>query len=193
MVNLRAEHDNGAPLGEAEPTGFLRAAPPFRLLRMLERSAGGGCRGRTEGIVVARTDEDRERRASLRARRTAEAAEADDRRVEERRLQWQREGVYMTRAEIEAGGPCRGCGQPLLDGLGDWDSLNNLTRISGQSMTGLRNCTANGTGTAGRTAGAWAVTGPCTAGTAARCRPCQSSKLSGSRGSCPLPARGRRT
>ena len=73
------------------------------------------------------TDEERERRASLRARRTAQAAEADDRRVEERRLQWQREGVYMTRAEIEAGEPCRGCGQPLLDGLGDWGPLNNLT------------------------------------------------------------------
>ena len=49
------------------------------------------------------SDEERERRASLRARLTAEAAEADDRRMEERRLQWPREGVYMNRAKIEAG------------------------------------------------------------------------------------------
>jgi hypothetical protein len=48
--------------------------------------------GEYSGIVVARmTDEERERRTTLRARRTAEAAEADDRRVEERRLQRQRE------------------------------------------------------------------------------------------------------
>jgi hypothetical protein len=33
----------------------------------------------------------------------------------------------MTRAEIEAGEPCRRCGQPLLDGLGDSGPLNNLT------------------------------------------------------------------
>jgi len=31
-------------------------------------------------------------------------------RVAERRLQWQREGVYMTWAEIEAGEAGRGCG-----------------------------------------------------------------------------------
>jgi hypothetical protein len=63
----------------------------------------------------------------VRARRAAEAAEADDQRVEERRLQWQREGTYLSWAEIEAGEPSRGCGQPLLDGLGDWYPLNKLT------------------------------------------------------------------
>jgi hypothetical protein len=30
-------------------------------------------------------------------------------------------------AELEADEPCRGCGQPLRDGLGDWPSLLNLT------------------------------------------------------------------
>jgi hypothetical protein len=100
----------------------------FRLLR-----DAGGIRSRRRsrdkgGIVVAgMTGEGRDRRASSRARRAAEAAEADDRRVEGRRLQWQREGVYMTRAKIEAGEPCRGCGQPLLDGLGDRGPLSNLT------------------------------------------------------------------
>ena len=33
----------------------------------------------------------------------------------------------MTGDEIEAGEACRGCGQPLLDGLGDRGPLNNLT------------------------------------------------------------------
>jgi hypothetical protein len=73
------------------------------------------------------TDEQREQLALLRARRAAEAAEEEDRRTEERRQQWQREGAYMSRAEMEAGEPCRGCGQPLLDGAGDWSPLLQLT------------------------------------------------------------------
>jgi hypothetical protein len=73
------------------------------------------------------TDEQREQKALLRARRAAEAAEEEDRRTEERRQQWQREGTYMTWAEMEAGEPCRGCGQPLLDGTGDWPLLFQLT------------------------------------------------------------------
>ena len=28
---------------------------------------------------------------------------------------------------MEAGEPCRGCGQPLLDGMGDWPPLLRLT------------------------------------------------------------------
>ena len=73
------------------------------------------------------TSEQREHRALLRARRAAEAAEAEDRRLGERRRQWQCDGAYLSRAELEAGEPCRGCGQPLLDGLGDWYPLNQLT------------------------------------------------------------------
>jgi hypothetical protein len=73
------------------------------------------------------TDEQREQKALLRARRAAEAAEEADRRTEERRQQWQREGTYMSWAEIEAGEPCRGCGQPLLDGMGSWPPLLQLT------------------------------------------------------------------
>jgi hypothetical protein len=73
------------------------------------------------------TDEERERWALLRARRAAQAAEADDRRVEARRLRWQAEGMALSWAEIEGGESCRGCGQPLLDGLGSWYPLNKLT------------------------------------------------------------------
>jgi hypothetical protein len=77
--------------------------------------------------MAQQTGERREHRALLRARRAAEAAEQDDRRLEERRRQWQRDAAYLSRAELEAGEPCRGCGQPLLDGLGDWPPLNQLT------------------------------------------------------------------
>jgi DNA repair exonuclease SbcCD ATPase subunit len=73
------------------------------------------------------TDEQREQRALSQARKAAEAAEEEDRRREERRQQWRREGTYMSRAEMEAGEPCRGCGQPLLDGAGDWLPLSQLT------------------------------------------------------------------
>ena len=73
------------------------------------------------------TSEEREQRALLRARRAAVVAEEEDRRLEERRQHWQREGAYLSWAELEAGEPCRGCGQPLLDGLGGWPPLNQLT------------------------------------------------------------------
>jgi hypothetical protein len=72
-------------------------------------------------------DEQREQRAHARARRAAVAAEEEDRRLAERREQWERDGIYLSRAELEAGEHCRGCGLPILDGLGDWYPLNQLT------------------------------------------------------------------
>jgi hypothetical protein len=73
------------------------------------------------------TSVQREERALARARRAAVAAGEEDRRLREREQQWQRDGAYMSRAELEAGEPCRGCGQPLLDGLGSWPPLSRLT------------------------------------------------------------------
>jgi hypothetical protein len=58
-----------------------------------------------------------EERASARARRTAEDAEQQELRRRAKREQWTREGMYLTRDEFEAGEPCRGCGQALLDDL----------------------------------------------------------------------------
>lgn len=78
-------------------------------------------------ITAQMTSEQHERRDLLRARRAAEEAEVEDRRLEERRQQWQREGAYMSWTELEVGEPCRGCGQPLLDGLGAWPPLNQVT------------------------------------------------------------------
>jgi hypothetical protein len=73
------------------------------------------------------TSDQREQRAFARARRAAAAAEEEDQRLAERRQQWQRDGSYLSRAELEAGEHCRGCGLPILDGLGDWYPLNQLT------------------------------------------------------------------
>ena len=72
-------------------------------------------------------DDQRAQRALLRARQEALAAEEDDRRLEERRQRWLREGMHLTSAEVAAGEPCRGCGEPLLDGIGDWYPLNQLS------------------------------------------------------------------
>lgn len=41
--------------------------------------------------------------------------------------QWDANGTQLTRDEIEAGVACRGCGQPIIDGLGDWPSIVKLT------------------------------------------------------------------
>lgn len=66
-------------------------------------------------------------RALKRARARAEQAERDARRLRDQRRRWQEEGTHLTRAEFEAGVPCRGCGEPWLDGLGDWPALLDMT------------------------------------------------------------------
>jgi hypothetical protein len=63
----------------------------------------------------------------MRARREALAAEEDELRLEQRRQQWIDQGAYLTRAELEAGEPCRGCGGPILDGLGNWPAMMHMT------------------------------------------------------------------
>ena len=66
-------------------------------------------------------------RALKRARARAEQAERDARCMRDQRRRWQAEGTYLTRAEFEAGVPCRGCGEPWLDGLGGWPALLDMT------------------------------------------------------------------
>ena len=73
------------------------------------------------------TEEQRQRRALARARREALQAEEDDLRRELRREQWRREGTYLSYEEYVAGVPCRGCGEPLSDGLGSRWPTNKLT------------------------------------------------------------------
>ncbi|MFJ2844892.1 hypothetical protein ACIPD2_25100 [Streptomyces griseofuscus] len=73
------------------------------------------------------TEEQREQRAAARARQKALAAEEEDRRDNERRERWAQEGMRLTWEEFEAGEPCRGCGKPMYDRLGDWPPLLKLT------------------------------------------------------------------
>ncbi|MGW5116484.1 hypothetical protein ACWEQ8_13805 [Streptomyces noursei] len=73
------------------------------------------------------TEEQRQQRARARARREALRAEEDDRRREEKREEWERDGTYLSREEFEAGHPCRGCGEPILDGRGDRPPLLRMT------------------------------------------------------------------
>jgi hypothetical protein len=73
------------------------------------------------------TEAQRQQRARARARSEALQAEEDDQRTEEKREQWEREGTYLSREEFKAGHPCRGCGEPILDGLGDQPPLLRMT------------------------------------------------------------------
>ena len=73
------------------------------------------------------TEEQRQKRALARARRAALEAEGDDRRGEERRQQWDREGTQLTLEEYRQGVPCRGCGELLQDGRGSWPPLLRMT------------------------------------------------------------------
>ncbi|MEZ0064313.1 hypothetical protein ABIA32_000291 [Streptacidiphilus sp. MAP12-20] len=66
------------------------------------------------------TEEQRLQRAAKRALRAALDAEAEDQRKRERRDLWQREGMCLSWEEYVAGEPCRGCGEPVSDGLGNW-------------------------------------------------------------------------
>lgn len=73
------------------------------------------------------TEEQRQKRALTRARRGALEAEEDDRRSEERRQQWEREGTRLTLEEYRQGVPCRGCGELLQDERGSWPPLLRMT------------------------------------------------------------------
>ena len=73
------------------------------------------------------SEEQRQRRALVRARREAIQAEEDDLRFARRREQWRLEGTYLSYEEYAAGVPCRGCGEPLLDGQGSRWPPNKLT------------------------------------------------------------------
>lgn len=73
------------------------------------------------------TEEQRAQRAAARARREAFAAEEEDRLENERREKWRREGTRLSWEEYRAGVACRGCGEPMYDGLGDWPGLMYLT------------------------------------------------------------------
>ncbi|MFI5803478.1 hypothetical protein [Streptomyces sp. NPDC051561] len=73
------------------------------------------------------TEEQRQQRAAARARQKALASEEEDRQDRERRERWAREGMRLTWEEVVAGEPCRGCGEPMHDSLGNWPPLMKLS------------------------------------------------------------------
>ncbi|QYF74391.1 hypothetical protein [Cryobacterium sp. PAMC25264] len=53
--------------------------------------------------------------------------EARAHRDEAKRREWREKGMYLTREQAAAGEPCRGCGLPVIDNLGDWPGTMYLT------------------------------------------------------------------
>jgi len=72
------------------------------------------------------SDEEKARRATDRRRHGAVLAEDEAARQTRKRRQWLANGTYLSRGELEARVPCRGCGQSIIDGLGEWLPLMKL-------------------------------------------------------------------
>jgi hypothetical protein len=77
--------------------------------------------------MATRTDEQKAAQAEKRRRKEALAAEAEYERNEAKRREWEVNGTRLSREELEAGVPCRGCGLPIIDGSGDRPPLLKLT------------------------------------------------------------------
>jgi hypothetical protein len=73
------------------------------------------------------SEEEKARRAANRRRKAALAAEEAATRHESKRNEWVANGTYLTRAELEAGVHCRGCGLPIIDSLGQLPPLLKMT------------------------------------------------------------------
>jgi hypothetical protein len=76
---------------------------------------------------VALTDEQKLSLDQSRRLSTALAQEARAHAQEAKRREWSDKGMYLTREQAAAGAPCRGCGLPVIDGLGSWPPLMQLT------------------------------------------------------------------
>jgi len=77
--------------------------------------------------VARLSDEEKARRALTRRRKAAVEAEQRASRVEARQREWREKGMRLTYAEAVAGEPCRGCGRPIIDGLGAWPPPQDRT------------------------------------------------------------------
>jgi hypothetical protein len=72
------------------------------------------------------SEEEKARRAMDRRRRRAVLAEEEAARQTRKRREWVANGTYLSRGELDARVPCRGCGQSIIDGLGAWPPLMKL-------------------------------------------------------------------
>lgn len=73
------------------------------------------------------TDEQKRARAEARRRSEATRAEADAHLQEAKHREWRDKDMFLTREQAAAGEPCRGCGLPVIDGLGSFPPLMHLT------------------------------------------------------------------
>ena len=76
---------------------------------------------------MALTEEQKTARAAKRRLNEALKAERRAHRHEAQRRRWADEGMYLTREEAEAGEPCRGCGLPVIDALGNWPGTSYMS------------------------------------------------------------------
>ncbi len=76
---------------------------------------------------MALTEEQKTARAEKRRMNDALKEEARAHRDEARRQRWIDEDMYLTREQAAAGEPCRGCGLPVIDNLGNWPGTMYLT------------------------------------------------------------------
>lgn len=70
--------------------------------------------------VAKLTDEQKAERAANRQLTNALKEEAGAHRDEAKRREWREKETYLTREQAAAGEPCRGCGLPVVDNLGNW-------------------------------------------------------------------------
>ncbi|WP_448810379.1 hypothetical protein [Agromyces bauzanensis] len=73
------------------------------------------------------TEEQKTARGLKRKQTAALRAEADAHRREATMREWQERGLLLTYAELLAGEPCRGCGNAIIDDLGDRPPLVKMT------------------------------------------------------------------
>lgn len=73
------------------------------------------------------SEEEKARRATTRRRKAAIAAEENAIRRENKQREWHEKGTYLSRAELDAGVHCRGCGLPIIDDLGKRPPLLKMT------------------------------------------------------------------
>jgi len=76
---------------------------------------------------VPLTEDQKRERAEKRRLSAALKEEEQAHRREANRREWHEKGMFLTRDQAAAGEPCRGCGLPVIDGLGSWLPLMHLS------------------------------------------------------------------
>lgn len=72
--------------------------------------------------------EDQKREPADRRRPSAALKEEEQAHpTEAKRREWYQKNMFLTREQAAAGEACRGCGLPVIDGLGSWPPLMHLS------------------------------------------------------------------